>query len=170
MRPSEGTPFKTCANPQIHNQKLNRANRYENKGKKWYEQHQRIFWTIRGGYRVITQQNKGCEAKESSPERSAKSLSRSFFVLPFLSPKIVPEPFSFQENAQTLMGIALYIVAILENEKKLFSRSGEVFRKAFPEKLGGKHFFLQLELFCLLSSLFAYSALKRLLDALSHCQ
>ena len=30
MRLSEGNPFKTCANPQAHNQKLNRANRYEN--------------------------------------------------------------------------------------------------------------------------------------------
>ena len=30
MRLSEGNPFKTCANPQRHNQKLNKANRYEN--------------------------------------------------------------------------------------------------------------------------------------------
>ena len=30
MRLSEGNPFKTCASPQAHNQKLNRANRYEN--------------------------------------------------------------------------------------------------------------------------------------------
>ena len=29
MRPSEGNLFKTCANPQAHNQKLRRANRYE---------------------------------------------------------------------------------------------------------------------------------------------
>ena len=27
---SEGNPFKTCVKPQAHNQKLNRANRYEN--------------------------------------------------------------------------------------------------------------------------------------------
>ena len=31
MRLSGGNPFKTSANPQAHNQKLNRANRYENK-------------------------------------------------------------------------------------------------------------------------------------------
>ena len=30
MRLFEGNPFKTCANPQAHNQKPNRANRYEN--------------------------------------------------------------------------------------------------------------------------------------------
>ena len=30
MRLSEGIPFKTCDNPQAHNRKLNRANRYEN--------------------------------------------------------------------------------------------------------------------------------------------
>ena len=31
MRLSEGNPFKTCANPQACDQKLSRANRYENK-------------------------------------------------------------------------------------------------------------------------------------------
>ena len=30
MRLSEGNPFKACANPQAHNQKLSRANRYQN--------------------------------------------------------------------------------------------------------------------------------------------
>ena len=30
MRLSEGNPFKTCANPQAHNQKLSQANVYEN--------------------------------------------------------------------------------------------------------------------------------------------
>ena len=30
MRLSEGNPFKTCANPQAPDEKLNRANRYEN--------------------------------------------------------------------------------------------------------------------------------------------
>ena len=30
MRLSEEIPYKTCANPQAHNQKLNRANLYEN--------------------------------------------------------------------------------------------------------------------------------------------
>ena len=30
MRLSEDNLFKTCANPQAHSQKLNRANRYEN--------------------------------------------------------------------------------------------------------------------------------------------
>ena len=30
MRLSEEIPFKTCANPQAHYQKLNLANRYEN--------------------------------------------------------------------------------------------------------------------------------------------
>ena len=29
MRLSEGNPFKTYVNPQAHNEKLNRANRYE---------------------------------------------------------------------------------------------------------------------------------------------
>ena len=28
---SEGSPFKTCANPQKHNEKLSRANVYESK-------------------------------------------------------------------------------------------------------------------------------------------
>ena len=31
MRLFEGNLFKTCANPQAHNQKINWANRYENK-------------------------------------------------------------------------------------------------------------------------------------------
>ena len=35
MRLSEGNPFKTCANPQTHNQKLNRANHYENEMLRW---------------------------------------------------------------------------------------------------------------------------------------
>ena len=30
MRVSEGIPFKTRVNPQTHNQKLSRANLYEN--------------------------------------------------------------------------------------------------------------------------------------------
>ena len=30
MRLSEGNPFKTCADPQAHKQKISRANRYEN--------------------------------------------------------------------------------------------------------------------------------------------
>ena len=34
----------------------------------------------------------------------------------------------------------------------------------------GKLFYLQLELFCLQLSFFAYSSLRRLLDALSHCK
>ena len=37
MRLSEGNPFKTCANPQAHNQKLVRANVYENE----------MVWTYR---------------------------------------------------------------------------------------------------------------------------
>ena len=31
MRLSEEIPYKACASPQAHNQKLNRANLYENK-------------------------------------------------------------------------------------------------------------------------------------------
>ena len=40
MRLSEENPFGTCANPQAHNQKLNRANRYENEIiilRKWFK-------------------------------------------------------------------------------------------------------------------------------------
>ena len=40
------------------------------------------FWTIWGDSRVVLRQI----APESSPEHSAKSLSHSFFVVPFLSP------------------------------------------------------------------------------------
>ena len=58
------------------------------KAKKSHEQHQRIFWTIRGGYRSLPSKTKVLRqiSPESSPERSAKSLSHSFFVVPFLSP------------------------------------------------------------------------------------
>ena len=38
------------------------------------------------------------------------------------------------------------------------------------EKKWGKLFYLQLELFCLQLSFFAYSPLRRSLDALSHCK
>ena len=38
------------------------------------------------------------------------------------------------------------------------------------ERKRGKLFYLQLELFCLQLSVFAYSPLRRLLDALSHCK
>ena len=37
-------------------------------------------------------------------------------------------------------------------------------------KLGGSFFYVQLELFCLQLSFFAYSPLRPLLDALSHCK
>ena len=36
MRLSEGNPFKTCASPQAHDQKINRANLYENEIVKTY--------------------------------------------------------------------------------------------------------------------------------------
>ena len=36
MRLSEGNPFKTCTNPQAHNQKLSRANVYGNEVVKTY--------------------------------------------------------------------------------------------------------------------------------------
>ena len=39
-----------------------------------------------------------------------------------------------------------------------------------PFANGGKFFYLQLELFCLQLSFFAYSPLRPLLDALSHCK
>ena len=38
------------------------------------------------------------------------------------------------------------------------------------KSLGGKLVYLQLELFCLQLSFFAYSPLRPLLDALSHCK
>ena len=46
-------------------------------------EHQRIFWTIRGGYRSLPSKTGVLMqiAPESSPERSAKSLSHSFFVV-----------------------------------------------------------------------------------------
>ena len=52
------------------------------------EQHPRIFRTIRGGYRSLSSKTRVVRqiAPESSPERSAKSLSHSFFVVPCLSP------------------------------------------------------------------------------------
>ena len=39
-----------------------------------------------------------------------------------------------------------------------------------PKIKGGKLFYLQFELFCLQLSFFAYSSLRPLLDALSHCK
>ena len=49
--------------------------------KKSHEQHQRIFWTIRGGYRSLPNKTRVLRqiAPESSPESSAKSLSQKFF-------------------------------------------------------------------------------------------
>ena len=56
--------------------------------KKSHEQHQRIFWTIRRGYRSLPSKTRVSRqiTPESSPERSPKSLSHGFFVAPFLSP------------------------------------------------------------------------------------
>ena len=65
------------------------------KAKKLHEQHQRTFWTIRGGYRSFSSKTWVLRqiAPESSPERLAKSLSHSFFVVPFLSPrKVLTQP------------------------------------------------------------------------------
>ena len=55
------------------------------KAKKSHEQHQRIFWTIRGGCRSVPSKSRVSRqiVPESSPERSAKSLSQSFIVLLF---------------------------------------------------------------------------------------
>ena len=50
MRLSEGSPFKTCANPPARNQSINRANLYENE--MVYHRHQLdythllIFWEL----------------------------------------------------------------------------------------------------------------------------
>ena len=59
------------------------------KAKETHEQHQRVFWAIQGDYRVISSKTRVLRqfASESSPERSAKSLSHSFLVVPFLSSK-----------------------------------------------------------------------------------
>ena len=58
------------------------------KAKNSHEQHQRIFWTFLGGYRSLPNKTRVLRqiTPESSPERSAKSLSHSFFVVLFLSP------------------------------------------------------------------------------------
>ena len=67
---------------------FNQEPKRTHKTKKSHEQRQRIFWTIRGGYRPLPSKTRVLRqiAPESSPERSAKSLSHSFFVAPFLSP------------------------------------------------------------------------------------
>ena len=60
--------------------------------------------------------------------------------------------------------------------KTLFVKFPSVFSKLFqvpsrPDLLyRGKLFYLQLELFCLQLSFFAYSPLRRSLEALSHCK
>ena len=58
------------------------------KTKKSHE-HQRVFWTPRGGYQSLPSKTRVLKqiAPESSPERSAKFLSHSFFVVPFLPRK-----------------------------------------------------------------------------------
>ena len=52
-----------------------------------HEQRQRISWTIRGGYQSLSIKTRVLRqiAPESSPERSAKSLSQKFFGVHFLS-------------------------------------------------------------------------------------
>ena len=61
------------------------------KPKNSHEQHQRIFWRIRGGYRSLANKTRVLRqsAPESSAESSAKSLSQKFFGVPFLSLTIV---------------------------------------------------------------------------------
>ena len=68
---------------------LIRSQKGPTKPKKSHEQHQRIFWTIRGGYRSLPSRTRVLRqiAPESSPERSAKSLSHSFFCGAFSVPK-----------------------------------------------------------------------------------
>ena len=49
-------------------------------------------------------------------------------------------------------------------------RAARLQNEIAPDFLGGKLFYSQLELFCLQLSFFAYSPLRPLLDALSHCK
>ena len=55
---------------------------------KSHKQHQRIFWTIRGGYRSFPSKTRVFRqiALEVSPKHLAKSLSHWFFVMPFSVP------------------------------------------------------------------------------------
>ena len=72
MRLSEGNHFKTCAKPQAHNPKLNRANRYENEMVlkiSRFKLFRRISYCSRAAKRVF----------------QTGGVSRSGLVLPFLS-------------------------------------------------------------------------------------
>ena len=66
---------------------LNQEPKKNPKAKQLHEQRQRIFWTIRGGYRSLPIKTRVLRQikPESSPESSAKSLSQRFFGVPFLS-------------------------------------------------------------------------------------
>ena len=72
--------------------KMNQGPKRTHKAKNSREQHQRIFWTIRGGYRSLSSKTRVLRqiTPASSPERSAKSLSHSFFCGAFSAPKWIP--------------------------------------------------------------------------------
>ena len=65
----------------------------DSQNQKSHEQHQLIFWSTRGVTGSLPSKTRVLRkiAPQSSPERSAKSLSRSFVVVTFLSPKKVHE-------------------------------------------------------------------------------
>ena len=63
----------------------NREPKKNPKAKKSHEQRQRVFWTIRGGYRSLPFKTR--VLRQIAPESSAKSLSQKFFGVPFLSLK-----------------------------------------------------------------------------------
>ena len=87
--------------------------------------HEGIFWTIWGDYRVVIQRNKGRQiAPENSPEHSANSLSHSYFVVPFLSPKSGLAP-GWRKNKELEKKQGKVRAACLQNEtahEKLLNR------------------------------------------------
>ena len=64
-----------------------RIQKGSHKARKSHEQRQRIFWTVRGGYRSLPIKTRVLRqiAPQSSSESSAKPLSLKFFQVPFLS-------------------------------------------------------------------------------------
>ena len=71
---------------QIHTCSFSQEPKRTRKAKKSHEQHQIIFWTTLTGTLPNKTRVSRQIAPECSLERSAKSLSHSFFVVPFLSP------------------------------------------------------------------------------------
>ena len=73
-----GHPLDTCLQEVVATNLISEAEEEPQSQKTSHEQHQRIFWTIRGAYRSLPSKTR-LFAPESSPERSAKSLSHCFF-------------------------------------------------------------------------------------------